>query len=160
MSFPDPFSIMIAMNLYRTTPHVSIREMCDPQVVDHKYGSGVASRTSRQSRGSVASNQHRLKFCDVLNEANEMHKKLIRPPVSPRSDRPSRHGHSRFAWCKTLSGVPLKLRSMPPVLPPLVVFLLEAQEIRVVYRKGGGGFLGFSPVLSIIFAEIARSLGM
>src|SRR5271166_3529171 len=75
MSFPDPFSIMIAMNVYRTTPHVSIREVCDPKVVDHKYGSGVASRTSRQSRGFVASNQHRLKFCDVLNEANEMHKK-------------------------------------------------------------------------------------
>jgi hypothetical protein len=51
---------MIAMNLYRTTPHVSIGEVCDPQVVDHKYGSGVASRTSRQSRGFVASNQHRF----------------------------------------------------------------------------------------------------
>src|SRR5580704_2013511 len=42
----------------------------------------------------------------------------------------------------------------------LVVFLLEAREIRDRLPEGGGGFLGFSPVLSIIFAEIACSLWM
>jgi len=44
-------------------------------------------------------------------------------------------------------------------IPPLIVLLLEAKEIRVLYRRGGG-FLGFSPVLSIILAEVARRLGM
>ena len=50
----------------------------------YMYGSGVAaSRTSRQSRGARRFQSASLLCCDVLNEANEMHKKTDPPPVSP-----------------------------------------------------------------------------
>ncbi len=54
------FSKRIALLQVARAGSAGVSEVCDPQVVDHKYGSGLASRTSRQSRGFVASNQHRF----------------------------------------------------------------------------------------------------